>query len=119
MSAPYKLDVTAEMRLEYQSALHTYLRGERPVIIVSEMREDLNGEVLDAHAAEMHSEFENSQGAEGFLARMKVTLAQAAQRDARYCAANRKFLLAHAMNSKLREDFEVYVAGVHTQGGLA
>lgn len=116
MSLPYKTDVTAEARLGYQRMLLDYMRGERPVVLPTEQFATLSMAELDEHSDAMDQQAAAGDVATELIDRIRLGLALAAQRDARYVTANRRYLFAHGVNSRLREDLEAYVGTVRTTG---
>ncbi len=118
MSTPYKTDVTADARLGYQRKLLDYMRGESVPVLASEQFETLQMQELDDHADAMAEQALSGEIATEMFDRIRLILALAAQRDARYVTAGRRFLFAHGVNNSLRSDFEAYVGTVRTTGDV-
>jgi hypothetical protein len=117
MSTPFKTDITAEARLGYQELLLSYLRGESAAVLPSEQLESIEQTELDDHVDTMTEEAAEAGTRGSAVARFKLVLGLAVQRDAYYAAANRRWLFAQGMNSKLREDFSAHSAASIVAGG--
>jgi hypothetical protein len=118
MSRPYKTDATGDVRLAYQERLKTYLKGEQPAPIYSEQMTTLQMPELDENSDTADEAAVEAEAADAVLARMHLILALAAQRDARYCVANRRYLFALGVNTHLRSDFEVFANAARAVGDL-
>jgi len=120
MSIPFKADVSGEARIAYQTRFLAGLRGERGPVIFSEQKfSTLEMPELDANADAADAAAAGGSTAEhAYLSRIKLILALAVQRDARYAHANRRFLFALGANNKLRGDFEAFAAAAKTIGAL-
>ncbi len=117
MSA-YKTEITDTPREAYREMFRAYLRGERPTVLFSEQFEDAAFSALDARAEETDAAIGSAGTRHPYLTRMLAVLAQSVARDAKYLHANRRFLFAHAADTKLREDFLVFANAATTAGGL-
>lgn len=119
MSAPFKTELTSDVRAGYQEWTRAYLRGERPPVVFAEEFTTLAMPELDAQADAADEEAADLESAaHPYLNRMKLILALAVQRDARYAHANRKFLFGLGTTNKLREDFEAVAAAAINTGAV-